>query len=82
MSSPHFRPFLYIGLLGILLTALLSHFLGIERGLVAVVLGAIAVAALALYWRGANARTRQDIALRRDAFFSKLESGSEPDDDA
>ena len=82
MSSPHFRPFLYIGLLGVLLTALLSYFLSVERGLVAVVLGALAVAVLAVHWRGANARTSQDIALRRDAFFSKLESGSEPDDDA
>ena len=76
-NSPYLRPFVYLGVAGVVLTGSLSRIFGIEQGLIVIVIGAVAIVLGGVYCRGVGQQARRQDADRREAFMRKLGAGND-----
>jgi len=77
-SSSFFRPFVYGGFALVALTVVMSKVFGVDRGLTAVIAGAIGVAGFVVYAVRTSGAAKQDMAAKRAAFYQQSTSDQEP----
>jgi hypothetical protein len=77
-SSAHFQPFVYggFGLVGV--TVLMSKLFGLDRGLMAVIAGAIGVVGFVVYAVRATGAAKQEMAAKRAEFYQEVTPDEEP----
>ena len=77
-SSSIFRPFLYGGFALVALTVVMSKVFGVDRGLMAVIAGAIGVAGFAVYAVRTSGSAKTEMAARRAEFYQQVNADEEP----
>ena len=76
-SSSFFRPFVYGGFVLVALTVVMSKVFGVDRGLMAVIGGAIGVIGFVWYAVRTAGAARREAAEKRAEFYNQLTAGKE-----